>query len=123
LIEKILTLARECLRDNLTKKLINLWSLSLETSYKPSKLREEVHKKMKSYLSNSENIKRYKERLQKKEINDFYNLSDIDFRNLLKEKNGIIKKCQEYEERAETKEIYEATESLRYIIDEIPIST
>jgi hypothetical protein len=94
LIEKILTLARECLRDNLVKKLINLWSLSLETSYKPSKLREEVHKKMKSYLSNSENIKRYKERLQKKEINDFYNLSDIDFRNLLKEKNGIINKCQ-----------------------------
>jgi hypothetical protein len=51
LVEKLLTLARECLRDNLAKKLINLWTLSSETFLKPAKLREEAQKKARNYLS------------------------------------------------------------------------
>jgi hypothetical protein len=66
LVNKLLTLARDCLRDGLTRKLINLWTLSSETASKPGKLREEAQKKAAGYLSNATSIRNYLERLDKK---------------------------------------------------------
>ena len=71
------------MRDNLVRKLINLRSLSAETSTKPSKIRSDELKSMKTYLSNSESLKRYKERLEKKDITFFYQLKDSDFLKVL----------------------------------------
>lgn len=55
-----MTLARDCLRDGLVKKLINLWTFCLETNFKPAKLREEAQKKAADYLSSEASIKDYK---------------------------------------------------------------
>jgi hypothetical protein len=81
-----MALSRDCLRDSLVKKLIDLWTSSLETSFKPARLREEAQNKAKEYLSSGESIKSYKERLIKQEVRDFYNLADTDFKKLLAEK-------------------------------------
>lgn len=41
---------------------------------------------MKTYLSNSESLKRYKERLEKKDTTFFYQLKDSDFLKVLSQK-------------------------------------
>lgn len=68
LIEKLLTLARDCLRDGLAKKLINLLAFSSETSTKPANLRKDAITKAQNYLSNPERIKDYQARLAKREV-------------------------------------------------------
>lgn len=116
-----MALARDCLRDSLAKKLINLWTSSLETSSKPAKLREEAHKKATEYLSNEASIKSYKERLSKREVRDFYNLADTDFRKLLAEKQALVEKCIKFEREPASRKYFEDTEALRYILDDLPV--
>ena len=97
LIEKLLTLARDCLRDGLAKKLINLLAFSSETSTKPANLRKDAVTKAQNYLSNPERIRDYQARLAKREVKEFYNLKDPDFNNLLNDKKALVQKCIEFE--------------------------
>lgn len=82
------------MRDGLVQKLITLTSLSNEMVNKASKQRSEEGRNSRSYLSNPENIKRYREKLQRKEVKYFYNLSSDHFLNLLSQRTAIVQACK-----------------------------
>jgi hypothetical protein len=73
------------------------------------------------YLSSEASIKSYKERLGKKEVRDFYNMADTDFKKLLAEKTALVEKCIKFEKEEASRKNFEDAEALRYVLDDLPM--